>query len=109
MSDQIKNLNHRLSKLEKAVHRLESIYAPRKQDKAGIPPKTASSEERDCAPREPPVVSPAPANSNPKNTGDNSAPRRNFSRRGWRQIKRIFLKRDRLERLGILFGIAYAV
>jgi len=110
MSEQIKNLNRRVSNLERAIHRLESICSPRKQNQAGISPQAASGQEGSSAPGEIPSILPTPAHTNnPQKSGDKPSPRRKFRTRVWRQIKRMFLKRDRLERVGILFGIIYAV
>ena len=109
-AEQIKRVFNRLSNLEKEVHKLKSAYAPGKQHPAEISPEAASHNEGELTPRSSLAIPPPPTNSNqPKQSAHTRTPRRKFRIKVWRWIKRIFLKRDRLERIGILFGVAYAI
>src|ERR1017187_1018967 len=83
---------------------------PRKQDETRIGPQKNSQDKHDAAPEQILAVTPSPTDTNQaKQPANASPPRRTFGRRVWRQTKRIFLKKDRLERVGIMFGVAYAV
>jgi len=102
-----KSLPQRVTDLERAVHKLESINTPRKQDPASIGPQPASKNESVDTPGLAALVPPTPAN--PKKAKQSGETRRPWRKRLWRWIKRIFLKRDRLEKIGIMAGIIYAV
>src|SRR5690242_15697621 len=53
--EQIKNLNNRVSNIEKALHKLESC-APWEQHRAGIGPQAKPHKEDDSAGRKSPAV-----------------------------------------------------
>jgi hypothetical protein len=54
-------------------------------------------------------ISPPPTDSRyPSDRNKNPKPRRTITRKAWRWFKRIFLKKDRLERIGLIAGIVYA-
>lgn len=83
--------------------------APWKQYDAGVERQHAAADKCDSTPRQPSPVAPAPKDSKKTQKSANSAtPRRPFGKRVGRWIKRIFLKKDGLERLGIAAGILYA-
>jgi hypothetical protein len=104
-----------LSKVTSAIYRLgvkisELTNTPREYHKEGVTPQQASHNKDDSTPGKMFTLSPTPTNPhNPKHRANPRFPRRTVKRRVWRQVKRIFFKKDRLERAGILFGIAYAV
>jgi hypothetical protein len=109
-AEQIKNIYNRISNIDKEIHKLKSPHAPGKQHPAEVSPEQASTNQGEPTPRSSLAIPPSPASPNqPKQSAQTRTPRRNFGRRVWRWIKRIFLKRDRLERIGILFGVAYAI
>jgi hypothetical protein len=100
-----------LSKVTNAINNLiPKLSAPGKQDQASITPQQAPSNKSHSAPGEPLLVPPTPANtSNTKKSTDKPNPRRTLGRTIWRQTKRIFFKKDRLERIGLIAGIIYAL
>jgi len=63
-----------------------------------------STEDRVAA-----IPPPTKNTSETKNRRQPSYPRRTLSKKAWRLIKRVFLKKDRLEKLGIAAGVVYAV
>lgn len=99
-----------VSKVISAIDKLSlKITQIRKHDETGVAPKQATDKTYDTAKVAVPIVSPAPTNS--AKTGDgteNRGPRRTLRRKIWRQAKRIFFKKDRLERIGLIAGITYA-
>jgi hypothetical protein len=106
-----------LAKVISAVHALVTkidsfglkLGTPREQDETGIKPKADASDKGHDTPRTPLVVPPTPTDSShPKTTANKGHPRRTFRRKVWRQTKRIFFKKDRLERIGLIAGIIYA-
>jgi hypothetical protein len=104
-----------LSKVTSAISKLAvkiSALAdnPREQKPETIAPKQTAADKAEDSKARVPIVSPAPANPREPNRGTRPRfPRRTFRRRVWRQFKRIFCKKDRWERIGIAFGIAYAI
>jgi hypothetical protein len=110
MDNAAKDFAHKIiAQLEK-IHEALLTGPPRQQNKASVGPKTATENKGDSAPRRALVVSPPPKDTNePKNTRNGPAPRRKIGKRVWRWTKRIFLKKDRLEKVGITAGIVYAI
>ena len=98
-----------LSKVVSAINKLSlKISDQRQQRHTGIEPQHTTSDEHAGGPPES-VITPPPADTTKtKKPDDYRYPRRSRRTKVWRQFKRVFLKKDRLERVGILFGIAYA-
>jgi hypothetical protein len=100
------NLNNRVANLEKEVHKLKSIHAPRKHDEESVRQDNNASQESKNAPRSVPIIPPAPKNTKQsKDSGDATSRwwNRLASKIGaWQWIKI-------LEITGIIAGIVYAV
>jgi hypothetical protein len=100
-----------VSKVTAAINKLIlKLSAPREQDETSIAPHDNPSNEANSTPGEPLIIPPTPANArHSKGAADDRHPRRTTKRRISRQFKRIFLKKDRLERGAFIAGIAYAI
>jgi len=101
-AEQIKNLNNRVSNLEKAVHKLEAVHAPRQQDDTTPPCEPDPTEENERAVPKPPAASYiAP----PKK--DAKAPDGKwYKSAGWRVLRFVWRFKF-LEGVGIIAVIVY--
>ena len=106
-AEQIKALNKRVSALEK---KLQGVGPPGQQHKTGTGPQEAPESKSDNAPGHGLGVAPSPTYTNNSKHATSARPQRwKLRHRVWRQVRRLFLKKDRLERIGIVFGIIYAI
>lgn len=104
-------IRYELSKVISALNKLTlKINGPRKDGETTVRPQQTSADANQQPQIPVLAVSPAPAHANETRTQTKkSQPRRSRIRRVWRQSKRIFFKKDRLERAAFLAGIVYAV
>lgn len=100
-----------ISRLSATINKLVHLLnTPGKQNPTSIASEGAAEDEGDRAPGTTSVVAPRPANPDKtKKSRRYAAPRRTLKWKAWRWTRRIFLKKDRLERVGICFGVAYAI
>ncbi|GEM_PF-3786025 len=99
------------TELSRAISRIETLVLkvghPRQQDETRAEPAHGTDNQRSDT--RPAVPAPAPANSKQSKRSVNTPrPRRKITIRLWRQFKRLFLKKDRLERVAFIAGISYA-